>query len=60
VTDADGLTSDPVSFTITVEPRAALAVTGSEIVPQLALGTIFFIVGVGLIRVVAFLRGDRD
>lgn len=40
--------------------RFGADMAGADIVAQLALGTIFFIVGVGLIRVVAFLRGDRD
>ncbi|PFG33832.1 hypothetical protein ATL42_1724 [Sanguibacter antarcticus] len=34
--------------------------SGAEITAQLALGMIFFILGVGVIRFYSFLRGDRD
>ena len=34
--------------------------TGTDIMVQLALGTIFFLMGVGVIQLVAFLRGYRD
>lgn len=34
--------------------------TGDDIIVQLALGTILFLVGVGAIQFVAFLRGYRD
>lgn len=34
--------------------------TGTDVMVQLALGTILFLMGVGVIQLVAFLRGYRD